>query len=310
MTGKEYPWGNTYRQGLYTMLNCTNLKPSNPDKNLNHLSEQNLFDIISNKAAKDTPMYSAGSSLPVQKSNFTGRTRDLLYQIPHKTNLLKFAQSYLGKIVEVTPEEYNKMNWKDKLGTQDTIIGNHGQITDAWCAHTVSYMCRSVGIPIGNHKPSVQEFIDWGKQNGYYRPIKTNTLTQTNYKTEQQRRIQQTKSQIKQMKEGDLVIWKSDVAHTTPNRLQIGQASHIGIIECVNPDGSISVIEGNANEYLSGRYDRYPVTTAAQGKKGNQKIGEAREVNRRDGIIRKIYTPEQLVKNGYSGYINMQKIIK
>ena len=45
-------------------------------------------------------------------------------------------------------------------------------------------------------------------------------------------------------------------------------------------------------------------------KKGNQQIGEPQEENRRDGLIRKVYTVEQLAAGGYSGYINMQGLVK
>lgn len=255
--------------------------------------------------------YSIFGTRESNRTNFGDKTLSLMYKVPHKTNLLNIAQNYIGKIVEVTDEELSHMTPFQRQGTQAEIIGNKGLPSFAWCAYTVTYMCNEAGIDIGAPKASVQEYINWGTEMGFYKPIKTNTISSVNYIQERANRTKQIKAQTKNMHEGDLIVWKSDVTFATQLGFKTGKASHIGFIEKVNPDGSVVVIEGNANENRQdSKYERYVVTNETEGKIGNQEIGEYQEINPRDGIIRKVYTPEELAANGYSGYINMQKIIK
>ena len=246
----------------------------------------------------------------IQRNAFKKYSLSLMYYVPHKTKLLNIAQSYIGRIVEVTPDEYAKMSEKDRLKTQMAFIGTYGTPDEAWCAHTVSYMCEQAGINIGAHKKGVAQFIQWGKEKGIYNPISTVQMCSVNYLQERQQRAMQIRSQIAKMQEGDLVIWKSDTCINTQKGLINAKASHIGIFECINPDGSISVLEGNANETKTGFFEKYIATKEKEAKNGNQKIGEAQEINPRDGFIRKTYTPEQLAASGYSGYINMQSLVK
>ena len=56
--------------------------------------------------------------------------------------------------------------------------------------------------------------------------------------------------------------------------------------------------------------DRTVVKTKAEGVIGNQEVGEFKEINRRDGLIRKVYTIDELAKFGYSGFIDNSAIIK
>ena len=113
------------------------------------------------------------------------------------------------------------------------------------------------------------------------------------------------------MKEGDFIIWKSSYIVELTNGKRIEKkSSHIGIIESVNKDGTITVIEGNANESKKGNAERELVKNAAEGVRGNQDIGEFQEVNQRDGLIRKVYTAKDLAAFGYSGYIDTQNIVK
>ena len=296
---------------MLNQLMFTKFSASNPRKNLTHLSNQNISDILSGKGSSAEGLVTLGNNTTRQLNYFGERTRDLMYEIPHKTHLLNIAQNYIGRIIEVTPEEYRKMSDKDKQKTQMAIIGSYGTPDEAWCAHTVSYLCRLAGVNIGEHKKGVSQFIAWGQQNGRYKAIKTNIVNETDFDKERKYRADQIKKQSKQMKEGDLIIWKSDYISYTQNGYVRFNASHIGIIECVNPDGTISVIEGNANEYKTrGKYERLIANNQAEAQRGNQAIGEAQEINSRDGIIRKVYTPEQLAAGGYSGYINMQGLVR
>ena len=301
------PWTNY----MFTHLSYNGHRPNAPYTNLGHLSDSDIFNIYYNKN-DDFSIWNFCTSF--KKPNFgcfESRTQDLLYSLPHKTLLLKYAQSFLGRIVEYTPQEYARLPKEEKEYSQMKFIGKYGTPGEAWCAHTVSTLCEMAGINIGPHKKAVAEFIAWGNQNGIYKQIKTNSLNKNNYKKERAERVKQIKAQTKSMKEGDLIIWKSDVIHSTQMGLKKGNASHIGIIECVNPDGSISVLEGNANEYRSdGKYERYVATNRHEASSGNQIEGEMQEINSRDGFIRKVYTPEQLAAGGYSGYINMQHLVR
>ena len=244
------------------------------------------------------------------KTPFGEKTEALLYKQKHKTHLLDVAQQHLG-IQEVTPDEYSKLSPEERNNTQMHLIGKYGTSDHQWCAHTVSHIAKEAGMNIGKHKKAVLEFVNWGNQNNIYKPIKTNDINFSNYIAERDSRESQIKKQIKNMHEGDFIIWKSSfVANLPNNRLEKEEASHIGILESVNPDGTITVIEGNANEYKTDVAEREMVSLLHEGINGNQNIGEFKEVNRRDGLIRKTYTAEDLAAFGYSGYIDTQKLVK
>lgn len=245
-----------------------------------------------------------------QAEPFDKRTMSLMYKIPHKTKLLDVAQNHLG-IQEVTEAEYKNLSYAERLNTQMHLIGEYGTLNHQWCAHTVSHISEESGMDIGGHKKAVQEFIDWAKEKGTYNPIKENNITSSNYISERRLREAQIKEQFGHMHEGDYIIWKSDfVADVGNGELVQKKASHIGFIESVNSDGTVTVIEGNANEFYKLNSEREVVTTPVDGKRGNQEIGEFREVNNRDGLIRKVYTAKELAAFGYSGYIDNSKIVK
>ena len=250
------------------------------------------------------------SEQTLRVDSFSKKTIDLLHYRAHKTKLLRTAQDYLGNIVEVTPEEYQKLSPKDRQNTQMAFIGNHGTINEAWCAHTVSFICKKAGVSIGEHKKAVDQFICFGKQNNIYHPIQKNPICSINYIQEREQRAKQIKEQFNHLKEGDLIIWKESKNFSiTQQGSNYSKTSHIGFFEGVNPDGTISVLEGNANEFKTGKYEKYIATNSEEAKNGNQQIGEPQEINPRDGFIRKTYTAEQLAAGGYSGYIDMQKLI-
>ena len=246
-----------------------------------------------------------------EKKPFGDKTKSLLYEASHKTNLLKIAQNHLG-FQEVSKEEYSKLSVDERTKTQMHFIGNYGNIDHEWCAHAVSHLSEEAEMNVGGHKIQVQQFINWAKNKGYYRPIKTNKATESNYLWERKQREAQIKTQFNEMKEGDFIIWKSSYIAELPNgELKQKNSSHIGILESVNEDGTITVIEGNANEFLTGEnFERDLVKNSKDGILGAQYIGDFKEVNPRDGLIRKTYTAENLASFGYAGYIDTQKIIK
>lgn len=273
-------------------------------------------DTLSNRKVPKLSFNNSGSiftvGFPLTKiQSFGAYSLSLMYDRQHTTKLLDIAQKYVGNIIEVTDEELKYMLPSQRTGTQVEIIGNGGLPNSQWCAYTVSYMCEKTDIDIEGTKFAVQQFIDWGVKRNFYRPINTCKMTPDNYIQERANRAAQIKQQTKKMHEGDLIIWKSDTMFKTQIGLKGFKASHIGIIEKVNPDGTVVVIEGNANEVRkNNKYERLIATNSFEAKNGNQKIGEFQEINPRDGIIRKIYTVEELAATGYSGYIDMQKIVK
>ena len=241
---------------------------------------------------------------------FESKTMSMMYKTNHKTKLLDIAQDHLG-IQEVTETEYNNLSYTERQNTQMHLIGEYGTINHQWCAHTVSHLSEEAGMDIDGHKKAVQEFIDWANKKGIYSPINTNTINKLNYKSERVKREKQIKEQLKLMKEGDFIIWKTSYIVELTNGKRIEKkSSHIGIIESVNKDGTITVIEGNANESKKGNAERELVKNAAEGVRGNQDIGGFQEINQRDGLIRKVYTAKDLAAFGYSGYIDTQNIIK
>ena len=242
---------------------------------------------------------------------FEEKTKSLMYKTYHKTNLLNIAQNHLG-YQEVTEDEYSNLSYAEKDKTQMHFIGNYGDINHEWCAHAASHLSEEANMDIDGHKIAVQQFIDWAENKGYYRPIKTNKATVKNYLNERKLREVQISSQFKEMKEGDYIVWKSSYVAELPNgKLKEKNSSHIGILESVNKDGTITVIEGNANEFLTGEdFERELVKNSKDGIVGAQEIGDFKEVNRRDGLIRKTYTAENLASFGYAGYIDTQEIVK
>ena len=240
---------------------------------------------------------------------FEQQTLDMLYyNTSVHTNFLKNANQLLGT---VEYKNQNELTESEKQKTQAGIIGRYGTSNHQWCAHTVSTIAERSGINIGGHKAQVQQFINWGKAQGIYNPISNKTINSTNFESVRESRASEISNQIAGMKEGDLIIWKSKYAAKTNEGLNFWNASHIGIIESADPvNGTVTVIEGNANIARSDNtYERYIVRNSAQGKIGDQVIGEPEELNRTDGLIRKIYTIQELANFGYSGYINMQDLV-
>jgi hypothetical protein len=87
-----------------------------------------------------------------------------------------------------------------------------------WCAYFVSWAARSVGAPLGEQGQgfgSVEQVWDWAQRAGKAIPAG---------------------SQPPQT--GDLIVWGG---------------RHIGMVESVDPDGTIHTIEGNSSDRVSQR---------------------------------------------------------
>ena len=232
----------------------------------------------------------------------------------HKTHLLDIAQEYLGYI-EVTKREYRNLTPEERKHTQGSVIPKGYSINDQFCAHTVSTISKKAGMNIGAHKYSVSSFINWAQGRGTWNSLPNDLVNCTNpnnIKDFRKDRNVYIHKHLKEMKEGDFIVWKSSSFYVnTQNGYEKTYSSHIGIIESINLEkGTVTVIEGNANDYISGEdYECKKVTNKKEGKNGAQAIGEFQETNRRDGIIRKVYTISDLAKFGYTGFISNQDIV-
>lgn len=256
----------------------------------------------------------------VLTENFEADTLSLNNQkFQHKTKLLDIAQDSLG-LYEITYEEYKRMlreNPEELQNTQYRIIGENGHVTDQWCAHTVSYFSRLSGMDIGAHKKTVQAFINWAGKD--YKSINTTSMTRANYVEERQSRADQIREQLPDMQEGDFIVWKANKSNNGSWLVPLDDgdfvskdSSHIGFIEKVDvKNGIVTVIEGNANVYSDdGDGALSLVTNWREGVTGGQQVGEFQEVNKRDGLIRKEYTIDELAALGYSGYIdNSRRVV-
>lgn len=247
-------------------------------------------------------------NLKVQKK-VQGRD-ELTIKFPRSKNpdtaLVRNAQGYVNKVWEDTKSHYDFLA---KLGKNNAEFYKNS----AWCALAVSILAKEAGINIGADViPTVSGFIS--RAGVRYKAIHTNTITSSNVKQERASRAGKILQQIQsgKMKEGDFVIWKTDKALKDGQNWQTKQASHIGIIESVNiQKGTITVIEGNANITLTDNNgEPLLVKDIAQGIRGNQSIGEVREKNLKDGLLKKTYTYEELARDGYSGFIDNAGIVK
>jgi hypothetical protein len=88
-----------------------------------------------------------------------------------------------------------------------------------WCAYFVSWAAQGAGTPIGEAGQgfgSVAAVADWAQRTGRWNPAASGTAPQA----------------------GDLIVWG---------------ATHIGIVESVDPDGKIHTIEGNSSNAVTRR---------------------------------------------------------
>ena len=95
------------------------------------------------------------------------------------------------------------------------------QAGEPWCAYFASWAARQAGTPLGDAGQgfgSVAEITDWAQRTGRYLPA--SSMPQS----------------------GDLILFGTD---------------HVGIVESVNADGSLTTIEGNSDQAVC-RVHRMP----------------------------------------------------
>ena len=90
------------------------------------------------------------------------------------------------------------------------------QAGEPWCAYFASWAAQQAGTPIGDAGQglgSVAEITDWAQRTGRYLPAGSTPQP------------------------GDLILFGTD---------------HVGIVESVNPDGSLTTVEGNSTRPSAG----------------------------------------------------------
>ena len=93
-----------------------------------------------------------------------------------------------------------------------------GSMVAPWCAYFVSWAAREAGAPIGatgQGEGSVDALYSWAQSAGKAIPAGPGVTPQP----------------------GDLIVWDE----------------HIGIVESVNPDGTMTTIEGNSSDQVARR---------------------------------------------------------
>jgi hypothetical protein len=101
-----------------------------------------------------------------------------------------------------------------------------------WCAYFVSWAARSAGAPIGEQGQgfgSVEQVWDWAQRSGKAIPAGTGPSGAPRDSLTARTQPPQT---------GDLIVWGG---------------RHIGMVESVDPDGTIHTIEGNSSDRVSQR---------------------------------------------------------
>src|SRR3954462_7334064 len=87
-----------------------------------------------------------------------------------------------------------------------------------WCAYFASWAARQAGVPLGEHGQGfgrVDDVYAWAQRSGKAIPNTAGVKPQP----------------------GDLIVWDE----------------HIGVVESVDPDGSVHTIEGNSSDQVSRR---------------------------------------------------------
>lgn len=226
-------------------------------------------------------------------------TKNNNMKIVHSTNMGRTMQGLIGQT--------------ENNGHAPAFITGKAYTNQQWCAYTISYAIDKITKAKGIKNPTkgfyaVSQYRDWGRKSGRYKPIATQNVSKDNFQKDRAAREKEIKAQLPKMKEGDLIIWKSEyyakAFENGKGTMKHFTSSHIGMIEKVEGD-YVYVIEGNANEAKSdNNYERYINSTDSI--IGNQKAGEIVEINQNDGVIRKRYSISDLAKFGYSGFIDMK----
>lgn len=130
-----------------------------------------------------------------------------------------------GRIVQLAQQELSRGVAEQPAGSNDSAdiaryrTATEGAVAGApWCAYFTSYIAQQAGVPIGDHGQGmgrVDDITAWAQRTGRFVPTSG------------------------QPRPGDLAMLDE----------------HIGIVETVKPDGSVTLIEGNSSDRVQ-RQDR------------------------------------------------------
>lgn len=180
---------------------------------------------------------------------------------------------------------------------------------EPWCANFLSSIFEKTfgDVPYGyrgkkNYVNQVSKIKEWGEKNDKFVAAGS---------------AEELKSQLSSIKPGDIIVWKRTIEIPTETYsgevFQTINKSHVGIVSDVNAkNNTIKVIEGNANEYKRNKLGQVMIEernfTLDNGR--DFKSVDFAQTNQYDGVMEKEYTPEKLIEEGYSGYIDMQDSIR
>ncbi|MGN0014337.1 MAG: CHAP domain-containing protein, partial [Candidatus Gastranaerophilaceae bacterium] len=205
----------SYEKVAYNTDGSYSKKTNNYDKN------GNLTSITNAKYDKDGQQISSKTEKVEVKETKINDLPKLDYKALEKEfggdgkGLVDFAKKFLG---------YNEANGSYKKFT--------GGRTEAWCADFVTYIIKNyaaskgIKLPSGFGSSSVAGLMAWGKANGLFQDT-------TNMSSSEKANYAK-----KNLKPGDIIIWKSN------------GASHTGIVKSVNDDGTFTTIEGNSSDQV------------------------------------------------------------
>jgi hypothetical protein len=106
-------------------------------------------------------------------------------------------------------------NDSPRIATYRTAVAGSG--VGPWCAQFVSWCASQAGTPLGEAGQgfqSVSAIADWAQRTGHWQPAGATPQP------------------------GDLIVWGGE---------------HVGLVESVDPDGTIHTIEGNSSNAVSKR---------------------------------------------------------
>ncbi len=121
---------------------------------------------------------------------------------------------------DVSQRRNNIMDWaRGQLGNTD--ISRYNGHTGAWCADFVSTALNQNGGSPWGHKSAVRDIKQWGIDNGQFIPA----------------------GELHRVQPGDAVI--IDQGYWTDNAGKSHKWSHTGLVEKIDPDGTVHTIDGN-----------------------------------------------------------------
>ena len=192
---------------------------------------------------------------------------------------VNMARKYLNKIVEVNSQsEYNRLSSADKRTTQMSIIGGIESTLNNGSKHKAqaSDSWCALFISAINRDLGIKGWSNFCDVHQFVKKAKSEDRWHQ-MRSWPKPTKSAIKAQLSQMKPGYYIVFNGD-------KPDGNRRAHIGIIEFVDvKKGTVTIIEGNAK--------------GAGGSK-----------DKKDGVVRNVYSISDLINAGYGGYINTNGI--